>query len=57
MPGFWPSLSWPTWALVTLYWPIYGLVVTPACRIWTVGAEDRIWDVPAEDRVFEVICG
>ena len=68
MPGFWPSGSWPLWALVDLYWPVYGtyVLITAACRIWTVPVEDRIWTVPvedriwtvpAEDRVFEVTCG
>lgn len=59
MPGFWPSLSWPTGGLVALYWPIYGtyILITAACRIFNVPVEDRSFLVPEEDRVYEVSCG
>lgn len=48
MPGFWPLRFWPIRALVAWFWPLYGVVVTPACRVY---------EVPLEDRVYEVTCG
>lgn len=30
------------------------VLTTPACRIFTVDAEDRVWLVPADDRVWLV---
>ena len=57
MPGFWPLRFWPIRALVAWFWPLYGVVVTPACRIYEVPLEDRVYEVPREDRVYEVCCG